>query len=1353
MSLHIYIAHSGEHLLADPVSFASPDALKSWIVRNTPIPPARQILMTARGKNVKIQTLATETEIFVYDRQYVSDPGDVELPELPQPEPLQSTNPPASITDQNDLQSWRNLFMKRRTWALDLSTRCGTADKTAREHNERIEVIHRGVGVALENLKSHVGILEHRFQEAQTWANTLLEEQQAALDGWQRALSTLESVPARKDFPLLGRPSTPKKEKDKPTGTLRDFVDVPEVERAGSEAAIALPRFSGQIQEIEKMVTDIAAETQRLVDELLPSPDEGEEGLLEEVETIAKKIVSDYEHVLGLPNNQKMLANISRLALNHTQNLLPSLLGLSKDIQHSMEESWRHYGAAEKMALQQMRTISSIESRLADAHSRLVNLDVESNSFDVIYSVFQMPMVYGSILIESIRRREWSDKIKSDSLSLAEEMAILRDEEQRRRKKWVKSMGDFISFGEATPPGIEVNLQGQDDEWPEVNRKEIELYIDEIRTKHALSKIADDLSVQFKELDAPTRQQRRRAKAFKNGSVFDLGRSSILLRGDDMVRSLQEEKTKLEERVKGSDSRIRKLEDLLHRQSHLSRPSSGNFGPDFPSSPASPHPDAMSRRSSVSSRRVSMTQSPEDRALVQRIVSLEAELAAERDTVQRLHKEAHFERQTNSDKYQEAQSTKQDLIGNLEARQREFEDERRDLEVELKKYRHRNEEIEEELDRLMDGREHEKQELDERVHQLEVDLESAHANSAEEAQKATELNMRIQAQKKRDEELQAKVETLELRQSEQDQRDQENYNALQSAFMHLSHGGAIPPELPSIIKAIDILSEGLSIHARNAEESASKAMAEAKSLEERNTELESDLEAGAKSLEAKEADISRLTRELSETQNKLDATKSELEHERSALHSLQAHVSAGESGSDALRERIAEEETKHASLSQKLAEAETEAQSFKEKQCEWEKELEDASQAEKQAVARIHARGARSHDISKQLHSQVETLVRMLEQMGFALIQQDGHLTVQRASKVNASSSLGESLAQSGIVSVKPDASLLTWMQAETPEEEETKFVAFMESLSRFDFSTFGEAVVKRVKDLESYARKYLKESRTYRDRYHRVQSEAHEKIAYRSFKEGDLALFLPTRNQAIRSWAAFNINAPHNFLREQDSHKLDTRDWLLARITKIEERVVDLSKSLNSAAADRNSLGGASDGASLEDDNPFELSDGLRWYLIDAVEEKPGAPATPGISKSTVASAHVDAKGSIRLQRPPEESTVAQTLSKSLDSRRNSSNSKRGTPTPSHKANDSASDIVRPADADTGSHPRESAPIFDENLDPASASAAQLHIGDIATSPAASPPSRSTSSRRPGKPRPWEKLWSMDYRREGGTR
>lgn len=1183
--------------------------------------------------------------------------------------------------------------MMRRGWALDLSSRCGNTNKSIHEHNERTDVINRAVGVALENLKSHVGTLEHRFQETQEWANNLLEEQQSALDGWQAALETLEKIPARKDSPLVGRPSTPKMDKDRPTGTLRDFVDANEVQRAGSEAASASPRFAGQVQDIENTVSGIASDTQQLIDEIITSPGEGDEGLLEEVETIAKKIGSDYEHVLGLPNNQKMLANVSRLALNHTQNLLPSLLELGADMQQALEQAVQRRGTAEKRALQHMRTISLITSRLADVHTRMVNLDVDSNSFDIIYNVFQMPMLYGSILIESVRRREWSDKIKTDSLTLAEEMAVLKDEEQRRRKKWLKTVGDIISSADSSAPGIEINLQGQEDEWPEVNRQEIETYIGDLRSKHSLNNIADDLSQQFKELDAPTRQQRRRAKAFKNGSVFDLSRSSILLRGDDMVRSLQEEKTKLEDKLKGSDSRIRKLEDLLHRQSHLSRPSSGNFGSEFPNPPGSPRPDTLSRRSSVSSRRVSMTQSPEDRALVQRIVALEAELAVEKDNVQRLHKEAHAERQSSSDKYQEAQSTKKDLIGNLEARQREFEDERRYLEAEAKKFRLRNEEVEEELDRIMDSRDHEKQETDERIHQLEADLEGAQNISAEDARRVDDLNERIQAHENKERELWTKLNELERQQTIWNQKDQDNYNSLQAAFMSLSPGGAVPEELPDIIKAIEVLPEGLSIHARNAEDSASKALAENKSLDERVKQLESEAEEHTKNSEERETELARLNEELSQARTGLNDARAELEQERSKLSSLQSQSPAGENGS--------EEDWRHADLSQKLADAESRAKSFQEKEVEWEKRFEALSQTERQAVARFEARGAKSHDLSRQLYWQIEKLEWVLEQLGFAVIQQDGKLVIQRASKVNAMSGLGESIAQSGIVSVKPDTSLLGWMQAGTLEEEEAKFSTFIESLAHFDVSIFGDAVIKRMKDIETLARKWSKEAKTYkpyRDKYHRVQSEAHEKIAYRSFKEGDLALFLPTRNQAIRSWAAFNVGAPHYFLREQDTHKLQARDWLLARINKIEERVVDLSRSLNGVGPDRRSLGDASDGASLlEDENPFELSDGLRWYLIDATEEKPGAPATPGISKSTVASANVDAKGSIRVKRPNEDSTVAQTLSKSLDSRRDSSNSKRGTPTPSQRANDdSATDLVR-ADADARTQPREADPIFDE--------------------------------------------------------
>ena len=78
---------------------------------------------------------------------------------------------------------------------------------------------------------------------------------------------------------------------------------------------------------------------------------------------------------------------------------------------------------------------------------------------------------------------------------------------------------------------------------------------------------------------------------------------------------------------------------------------------------------------------------------------------------------------------------------------------------------------------------------------------------------------------------------------------------------------------------------------------------------------------------------------------------------------------------------------------------------------------------------------------------------------------------------------------------------MLGWMHAESPEEEEIKFSAFMESLSKFDVSIFGDVIVKRVKDIEQLARKWQKEARGYRDKYHRAQSDAHDKIDVRELR------------------------------------------------------------------------------------------------------------------------------------------------------------------------------------------------------------------------------------------------------------
>jgi autophagy-related protein 11 len=1186
-------------------------------------------------------------------------------------------------------------------------------NQALQEHNGRIDIIYRGVGVALENLKSHVASLESKFQEAQTWADDLLKEQKSALDGWQVALDKLKAIPARKDISFLGRPSTPKKgSKERSNGTLQDFLDVEDVRRAASKGMTVSQSFSRRVNEVQAAVSSISSDTHNLLQQAQPPMIDGGHGLLEEVETLAKKVSSDYEHVLGLPSNQKSLANISRMALGHTKELLPSLREISLELHTALDQAVQHRVAAMKAAVNHMRTVSSLESRLADVQAQITKLDVDADVFDIIFEVYHLPVAYGSVLVEAVRRREWSEKLKTDSLTLAEEMAVFRDEEQRRRKKWVKSIGELVALPDDMTPGLEINMQGQGQEWPEVHRKEIELYIDALKARNDMSAIVEEVSQLYADLDKPTRQQKRRAKAFKQGSVIDIGRSSLLIRGDDMVRSFQDEKYKLEEKVKSSESRIRKLEDLLHRQTHIARPLSGNFSTDFPISPASPRPDPLSRRSSVSSRRMSSNQTAEDRSLVQRIVGLEADLATERETVQRLQKEARMERQSSTDRMQEVQSTKEDLIKNLESRQREFEDERKFLEADAKQLRHRIEELEEELFNVLDRRDHEKQELEERAQKLEEqllaaetsttkELENAQAelqalqdNYSREKRRASELETAIASDKEQLSNQEAKMSGLQVQLETLHSQNQENLSTLQAAHTILSPERSAPSDFASLVKAIEILAEGLTIHARNTEKSHATLVEEKKDVEEKLNLQQAEVNQLRETVETHKAEMMKMRNELLQEQSQVSVLKSELADERSQLHHLRSKFSAGETGSEVLRERLAEEEGKVASMSQKLIQLNAQAHTAEEEAKGYREKLAVAQDSEKRLTALSNARGSKAQEVSQRLLAQAESIGHMLGQLGFAVIQTDDKLTVQRASKVNSASASGDLLASSTVASLRPDSTLLTWIQ-DKADDEDAKFKEFMDSMAKFDVEVFSESVVKREKDIELVARKWQKEARSYRDKYHRTQSEAHDKIAYRSFKEGDLALFLPTRNQAIRSWAAFNVGAPHYFLREQDAHKLTTRDWLLARIGKIEERVVDLSKSMNGGNQDRRSI--TSDGTSFDDENPFELSDGLRWYLLDAIEEKPGAPSTPGLGKSTVASAHVDAKGSIRLKRTAAGGNVAKTLTKSLDSRRNSSASKKGTPVPTLVAAESVGDNVQPADADARIQIRESDPLFDE--------------------------------------------------------
>lgn len=75
-------------------------------------------------------------------------------------------------------------------------------------------------------------------------------------------------------------------------------------------------------------------------------------------------------------------------------------------------------------------------------------------------------------------------------------------------------------------------------------------------------------------------------------------------------------------------------------------------------------------------------------------------------------------------------------------------------------------------------------------------------------------------------------------------------------------------------------------------------------------------------------------------------------------------------------------------------------------------------------------------------------------------------------------------------------------------------------------------------------------------------------------------------QNESTQPWAAFNVGAPHYFL-ETLNLNLNGKEWLIGRVRLIKENKV-LPERANSS-----------------EHNPFQLSAGVTWYMVQVVEDK----------------------------------------------------------------------------------------------------------------------------------------------------
>jgi autophagy-related protein 11 len=557
------------------------EVFRNWVAAQADIPQTEQIILTGQGKAVRSQTLLTQSEIFVYDGRHVQ--SDASIPQIPDLPKYEIERPPDTIQDQNDMESWVALFKARRAWALQIVEDCRNMSNLTQQRFDEITVFIRAFDAAIVSLHSKVRLFDQRGSESYPWATDILNHKDVLKAEWRSSLDQLRTLPTTTSHIrfLLGH-DTPR---NKRKATLEDLVDSEEVEQAAGVLEHFSKRFNTQYNDTFNGLDELVQATEAALNGVskgepkaaLETRRESIQ-LMADIEAVARKINTDYENVLGLSSGDSDLVSTSKLALLHTKNFLPSLMRRSDEMDGIARKSVEMRNIASLDFLRGMQTISKLTTDANNVEAKLKALEIaksDAEALELLDLVRQLPVAYSAFLAEAIRRREWAERVKTDSSTLANEMALFQKEEETRRRKWQESTGLLFwpDRVERQAMGIEINIHGEEESWPQVTRKDLDDFLAAMQAQGVKDEAVSEVSKIINDLNNPTRQQSKRAKAFKAGSIHEaaIGRSALLVRGDsDLIRTLSDEKSKIEVKLKSSESRVRRLEDLLHRQGHAS---------------------------------------------------------------------------------------------------------------------------------------------------------------------------------------------------------------------------------------------------------------------------------------------------------------------------------------------------------------------------------------------------------------------------------------------------------------------------------------------------------------------------------------------------------------------------------------------------------------------------------------------------------------------------------------------------------------------------------------------------------------------------------------------------------------
>ena len=288
--------------------------------------------------------------------------------------------------------------MARRSWALKLVDDCASMSDTTQQRYSEIDVITRSVGAAVANLQTHVQTLDQRCADARNWASEVSKDHQSLINNWEGSLTQLRSLPATAPMVRFIVGHDPRRGKSH--ACLEDLVDVEEVKRASEVALKAANHFKRNVSDLGRVMDQLVSGTDQVSDKAdngvaKSASQRSAESiqLIEDIEAIAKKVNSDYESILGYPNNPKSVSQASKSALLHTKNFLPNLRKRSLEMDEILRyaTSIRNQAAVESVEI--MQAIADLNSMCNEVSGRMESLEVsneDENAFRLLQLVDQL---------------------------------------------------------------------------------------------------------------------------------------------------------------------------------------------------------------------------------------------------------------------------------------------------------------------------------------------------------------------------------------------------------------------------------------------------------------------------------------------------------------------------------------------------------------------------------------------------------------------------------------------------------------------------------------------------------------------------------------------------------------------------------------------------------------------------------------------------------------------------------------------------------------------------------------------------------------------------------------------------